>query len=108
MAAGYLLVALVAAAIAVFALQNSAATSVRFLVWTLDDLPLAAVALIALAAGLIVAGLPLWISRWRWRSRSRVCEARAAMLERALAERDEALLRRDRPKEPDRRPPLSP
>ncbi len=108
MAAGYLLVALVAAAIAVFALQNSAGTSVRFLAWTLDGLPLAAVALIALGAGLVVVGLPMWISRWRWRSRARACESRVAMLERALAEREEALLRRDRPREPDRRPSVPP
>lgn len=106
MAVGYLLVALVAAAVAVFALQNSAATSIRFLAWTLDGLPLAAVALIALGAGLVVSGLPLGVSRWRWRSRARSCAARVAMLERALAERDEALLR-DRPQEPDRRPPTS-
>jgi uncharacterized integral membrane protein len=104
-AAGYLLVALVAAAIAVFALQNSAATSVRFLAWTLDGLPLAAVALIALGVGLLTSSLPLGISRWRWRSRARSCQVRVAMLERALAERDEALLRREQRQEPGERPP---
>ena len=108
MAAGYILVAVVAASIAVFALQNSEATRVRFLVWTHEGLPLAAVALIALAAGLVVAGLPLWISRWRWRSRARASESRAATLERAVAERDAAaLLRRDRPSEPGQQPPAS-
>ena len=40
MALWYLIVALLATAVAVFALQNSSQTSVRFLVWTLDGLPL--------------------------------------------------------------------
>ena len=87
MAFGYLLVALLAAAVAVFALQNSGQTSVRFLMWTLEGLPLAAVALASLGIGLVVAGVPLWISSWRSRSQARASEARVAMLEKALAER---------------------
>jgi|SRR5437867_11622723 len=106
MALGYLIVALLAAAVAVFALQNSAETSVRFLVWTLDGLPLAAVALASLGIGFVVAGLPLWIRSWRWHSRARSAEARVAMLEKALAERDQTLLRRQQPPEPPAsRPP---
>ena len=66
MAFGYLVVALLGAAGAVFALQNSAPTSVRFLIWTLDGLPLAAVALASLGIGLVVADLPLWIRGWRY------------------------------------------
>ena len=97
MALGYLIAALLAAAVAVFALQNSAQTSVRFLVWTLDGLPVAAVALASLGIGLIVAGVPLWFRGWRWRSQARSAEARAAMLDKALAERDQALLRRPPP-----------
>ena len=97
MALGYVIVALLAAAVAVFALQNSAQTSVRFLVWTLDGLPVAAVALASLGVGLVVAGVPLWFRSWRWRSQARSAEARAAMLDKALAERDQALLRRPPP-----------
>ena len=97
MALGYLIVALLAAAVAVFALQNSAQTSVRFLVWTLDGLPVAAVALASLGIGLVAAGVPLWLRSWRWRSQARAAEARAAMLDKALAERDQALLRRPPP-----------
>ena len=97
MALGYVIVALLATAVAVFALQNSAQTSVRFLVWTLDGLPVAAVALASLAIGLVVAGVPLWLRSWRWRSQARSAEARAAMLDKALAERDQALLRRPPP-----------
>jgi uncharacterized integral membrane protein len=107
MALGYLIVALLAAAVATFALQNGAQTSVRFLVWTLDGLPLAAVALVSLGAGLIVAGVPLWIRSWRWRSKARAAEARAAMLDKAVAERDQILLRRQLPpaEPPPTRPP---
>jgi uncharacterized integral membrane protein len=105
-ALGYLVVAVLAAAVAVFALQNSAPTSVRFLMWTLEGLPLAAVALASLGIGLVVAGLPLWIRSWRSRSRARSSEARVAMLEKTLAERDQMLARRPSPPEPPAsRPP---
>jgi uncharacterized integral membrane protein len=97
---GYLVVALLAAAVAVFALQNSGQTSVRFLMWTLDGLPVAAVALASLGIGLVVAGVPLWIKSWRSRSQARASEARVAMLEKALAERDQMLSRRQPPPEP--------
>jgi uncharacterized integral membrane protein len=103
---GYLVVALLGAAVAVFALQNSAPTSVRFLIWTLDGLPLAAVALASLGIGLVVAGLPLWIRGWRSRSRARASEARVATLERTLAERDQMLVQRQSPPEPP--PPRPP
>jgi uncharacterized integral membrane protein len=106
MALGYLMVALIAAAVAVFALQNSTQTSVRFLVWTFDGLPIAAVALISLGIGLVVGGLPLWIRGWRWRSHARSAEARTAVLEKALAERHQTLLQRQQPPEPPAsRPP---
>jgi hypothetical protein len=64
------------------------------------------VALVSLAIGLVVAGLPLWIRSWRWRSQARSAQARAAMLDKAVAERDQALLRRQAPPEPPAsRPP---
>jgi len=114
-ALGYLVVALVAAAVAVFALQNSDHTSVRFLAWTVEGLPVAAVALASLGTGLLVAGLPLWIKLLRWRSRARSLESRVAGLERSLAERDQALLRQppapSRPvprPEPQPEPPAAP
>ena len=101
MALGYLFAALLAAAVAVFALQNSTQTSVRFLVWTLDGLPLAAVALVSLAVGLVAAGVPLLIRSWRWSSRARSADARVAVLEKTLAERDQAQ------RQPSPEPPAS-
>jgi uncharacterized integral membrane protein len=92
MAIGYLIVALLAAAIAVFALQNSTPVAIRFLIWSVQEVPIAALALGSLGVGLIVAGLPLWLARWRLRSRARVLESQVRQLESALAERDRALL----------------
>ena len=90
MAFGYLVVALLAASVAIFALQNSDPISVRFLFWSTQALPAAGVTLAALAVGLIVAGVPLAIARRRWRSRARGLETRVSTLESALAERDRA------------------
>jgi uncharacterized integral membrane protein len=99
MAFGYLLVALVAAAVAVFALQNGEPTPVRFLVWSSETLPLAALILAALAGGLVVAGLPLLFRGWRLRSRLRAAERRIAELEQRAAAP---------PKEPPVAPPAPP
>jgi uncharacterized integral membrane protein len=82
MAFGYLIVAIVAASVAVFALQNAEPTRIRFLFWVIDSVPVAALVLLSLAAGVIVAGVPLWLGRWRLRARARTLEARVAALER--------------------------
>ena len=89
---GYLLVAILAAAIAVFAIQNGAPTDVRFLWWAMPALPVSALILVSLAVGLLVAGVPLMLQRWRLRSRVRTLEARVTMLEAAATERAQAAL----------------
>ena len=81
MAFGYVVVAIVAAAVAVFALQNGEPTRVRFFAWTVDGFPLAGLILISLASGLVVAGVPLMIQRWRLRARLRAAERRVAELQ---------------------------
>lgn len=73
----YLIVAVVASAITLFALQNTSPTSVRFLIWTVPA-PLATVILISVGSGVVLAGLPLWINGWRWRARTRALERRLA------------------------------
>jgi len=83
MAFGYLIVAITAMAVTVFALQNGEPTPVRFLVWAVDGVPLAALILLSLAGGLVVAGVPLTIERWRLRARLRAAERRVAELEAA-------------------------
>ena len=92
MGVAYILVALLSAAVAVFALQNNASMSLRFLAWSLDNVPLAGALLAALGVGLILAALPLEIARWHWRARARALAAKVEMLESALATRENALL----------------
>ena len=81
MALGYLIAAVLAAGVAVFALQNGAPTPVRFLAWQLESVPLAGLILGALAAGLVIAGIPLGLQRWNARAQARRLEARVKELE---------------------------
>jgi uncharacterized integral membrane protein len=81
MAVKYAVVALLAVIVTTFALQNTGPTSVRFLVWTLDAVPLAGVVLLAVAAGLLLAGIPLLVTRLRYRSRVRSLESRLTELQ---------------------------
>jgi len=72
----YLIVTIVAVVVAVFTLQNTEPVTVTLLVWRITPVPLAAVVLVSLAAGTVLT-VPLWIQRWRLRSRLRSLEARA-------------------------------
>lgn len=92
MAVGYLVVAVLAALVAVFALQNGAPATVTFLAWHLEGVPLAGLILGSLAAGIIIAGVPLGIQRWRARSQVRRLEARVRELDapRDIRSRDVA------------------
>jgi len=81
MALGYLVVAVLAAIVAVFALQNGAPATVTFLAWHLEGVPLAGLILGSLVAGMIIAGVPLGVQRWRARSQVRRLEARVRELD---------------------------
>ena len=81
---GYLVVAILTAAVVVFAFQNGTPVSVRFLTWTVPEVSVAAVILIALVSGLLIAAIPLWIQRWRLRVRVRSLENQVRQLESAL------------------------
>jgi uncharacterized integral membrane protein len=93
MKVGYLIVAVLATSVTLFALQNPGVTAVRFALWRLGGVPIAGLVLGSLGAGLLIAGLPLWIRLTVWRSRARSHETRATMLERTVEERDRQLLR---------------
>ena len=73
---GYLVVAVLAVAVTVFALQNTSEIAVRFGVWRLDRVPIAGLVLGSLGAGLLIAGAPLWIKLGIWRSRARSLQRR--------------------------------
>jgi uncharacterized integral membrane protein len=88
MVAMSLLVGLLSAAIAVFALQNNEPMSVRFLGWSLDNVPLAVAILVPFAVGLLTTAIPLGYGRWRWRARARTLQAKVEMLESTLSARD--------------------
>ena len=83
----YAVVAVVAVAVTVFALQNTAPTTLRFIAWTIAPVPLASVILAAAGAGLLIAGVPLAVSRLRAGARVRRLEARVRELEAAARER---------------------
>ena len=76
----YAFVLALVVAIAVFALQNTAPAAVRFLVWTYDGVPLATVILLSVAVGIVVVGVPLWLSRWHLRARVRALETQLERL----------------------------
>jgi uncharacterized integral membrane protein len=101
-AIGYLVVAVLAAAVAVFALQNGTPTPVRFIAWSLDGIPLAGLILGSFAAGLITGAVPLVVHRWRARSQVRRLEDQVRTLE---AQREQTPLRPSSPRPSSLPPP---
>lgn len=87
--ATYALVAVIAVAVAIFAVQNSARTNVRLLLWSIEGIPVAALVLLSLAIGILAVGAPLWIDRWRLRSEVRRLAARLKTPESALSPQPE-------------------
>jgi len=83
----YALIAVVVAAITVFAVQNNTPTSIRFFVWNASEVPLAALILGSMTLGIVLVGVPLGLGRWWLRSRVRSLEARLGAAEKRLAER---------------------
>lgn len=100
---GYLVVALLAVAVTLFAVVNREEITVS-LVFLEYKLPLSALVLLSLAAGIVLAGVPLSLQRWRLRARARTLEARVKMLEAAVEERTRAVLGQP----PPPRPPTGP
>lgn len=68
---GYLIVTIVAVAVAVFTMQNTTRVAVRFAIWEAPDVPLAAVVLASLGVGILIAAVPLWFRLLAARSRVR-------------------------------------
>lgn len=77
----YVLIAVVAIAIALFAVQNADRVTVSFLAWRIEGAPLAAVILISGAVGAILVSLVGAVQRWKLRARLRQLESRLQTLE---------------------------
>ncbi len=82
MTLAYLLMALVGAACAVFALQNMDPVVIRFLGWRVEGMPLALVILLSVLGGLVFASCVGVLRHWKLRSRIRQLEAQLATQER--------------------------
>jgi len=70
----YLVVALIGAAVAVFALQNLDPVVIRFLVWRLEGTPLAMVILLSIVTGVFLASLIGVVQHVKLRGRIRQLE----------------------------------
>jgi putative membrane protein len=73
----YLLVALLGAAIALFAIQNNSPVVIRFLAWRVEA-PQSVVVLLSILAGVILMALLGVVRHWKLRSRIRQLESRLA------------------------------
>ena len=76
----YVLMALVGAAAALFAVQNLDPVVIRFLVWRVEGMPLALVILISAFVGVVFAALSGFAQQWRLRSRLRQLEYQVGQL----------------------------
>ena len=74
----YVLMALIGAAVALFALQNLDPVVLRFVTWRIEGAPLALVILLSLVVGMVLASLVGIVRHWKLRSRIRQLERRLA------------------------------
>jgi uncharacterized integral membrane protein len=82
MTLAYLLLVLVGAACAIFALQNMDPVVIRFVTWRVEGMPLGLVILLSILGGVIFASGVSLIRHWKQRSRIRQLEARLSAAER--------------------------
>lgn len=80
MAMAYLLVALLSAAIALFAVQNNNPVVIRFVGWQMEG-ALSLVVLLSILVGVILTALLGVVRHWKLRSRIRQLENKLARLE---------------------------
>lgn len=78
----YILLVLVGAACAVFALQNMDPVVIRFVTWRVEGMPLGFVILLSVLGGLVFASGVGLLRHWKQRSKIRQLEARLAAVER--------------------------
>jgi uncharacterized integral membrane protein len=93
----YVLMALLGASAAIFAIQNLDPVVIRFLVWRVDGMPVALVILLSAFIGIVFAALSGFAQQWRLRSRVRQLESQVARLSAAEVERSARPPRGDLP-----------
>lgn len=76
----YLLMAVVGAAAAIFALQNIDPVVIRFLTWRIEGAPLSMVIMLSIVVGVVLTSLVGFVRQWKLRSRIRQLENRLARL----------------------------
>jgi uncharacterized integral membrane protein len=83
----YVLMALVGASAAIFAIQNLDPVVIRFLGWRVDGMPVALVILLSAFIGIVFAALSGFAQQWRLRSRVRQLENQVSQLSAAEVQR---------------------
>ena len=90
----YLLVALIGAAIALFAIQNINPVVIRFLGWQIES-ALSLVILLSVVIGIVVASLIGLVRHWRLRATIRHLQSRLAQLGAPDQPRPDQIVRPD-------------
>jgi uncharacterized integral membrane protein len=82
----YVLMGLVGASAAIFAIQNLDPVVIRFLGWRVEGMPVALVILLSAFIGIVFAALSGFAQQWRLRSRVRQLESQVAQLSATATE----------------------
>jgi uncharacterized integral membrane protein len=85
----YILMVLVGAAGAIFALQNIDPVVIRFLAWRIEGAPLAMVIILSIVIGMVLTSMVGIVQQWKLKSRIRELENHLAQVS-AAAERQRA------------------
>jgi uncharacterized integral membrane protein len=83
----YVLIAVIGAGAAVFAIQNIDPVVIRFFSWRIEGTPLSLVMLVSIMVGVVFTGLVGIVRRWKLRSRIRQLETQVTQLQAAGAQR---------------------
>jgi uncharacterized integral membrane protein len=83
----YVLMALVGASAAIFAIQNLDPVVIRFLGWRVEGMPVALVILLSAFIGIVFTALSGFAQQWRLRARVRQLENQVAQLSTSEVQR---------------------
>lgn len=86
----YILMFLVGAAGAIFALQNIDPVVIRFLIWRIEGAPLAMVIILSIVIGVVLTSLVGIVQLWRLKSKTRQLERQLTQFSAAAEQRQQA------------------